>query len=160
MKNALYIRTVVRQNVSLTTLNSVKIKPIALAIVELCLTEGIRQSVQIAFNKNFLKFCNDLIETFQVNLKACFILTVNTASLSFWKLEGDNVILWVMATPSMSLHPTYHSLLSHTHTRTHAHRAKSGFKNSLLNFLLETFLSLPSSKMGNWCQVGKQPNQL
>ena len=54
------------------TLNSEKIKPVALAVIELCLSEGISQSVsrKFHFNKLFLKFRSNLLKAFQVDLKA------------------------------------------------------------------------------------------
>ena len=60
------------------TSNSEKIKPVALAVIELRLSEGVRQSVsqKISLNKSFLKFCNNLLKTFQVNLKVCLDLVL------------------------------------------------------------------------------------
>ena len=55
------------------TSNSEKIKPVALAVIELHLSEGIRQSVsqlKILLNKFFLKFCSNLLKAFRVDLKA------------------------------------------------------------------------------------------
>ena len=46
------------------TSNSEKIKPVALAIVELCLSEGINQSVENS-TKVFFKFCSNFLEAFQ-----------------------------------------------------------------------------------------------
>jgi len=58
------------------TLNSGEIKPIALAVIELCLSEGIRLSVshivsqqKNLLNKKFLKFQSKLIQRFRVKLK-------------------------------------------------------------------------------------------
>ena len=54
------------------TSNSEKIKPVALAIIELCLTEGISQAVshkKIPLNKFFFKFHGNFLKAFQVNLK-------------------------------------------------------------------------------------------
>ena len=59
--------------------NSEKIKPIALAIIKVHLSEGISQ-----FNF-FLKFCSNLLKAFRVDLKAClalFYLTNTASSLS------------------------------------------------------------------------------
>ena len=59
--------------------NSEKIKPVALAIIELCLSEGISQSVQSVENsidKIFLKFCSNLLKAFWVDLKACLGLVL------------------------------------------------------------------------------------
>ena len=55
------------------TLNSEKIKPIALAVIELCLPEGIRQAVKFTF---FLKFHNNLLEAFRMVLKALLGLVI------------------------------------------------------------------------------------
>ena len=53
------------------TSNSKKIKPVALAVIELRLFEGIRQSQKIPLDKLFLKFHSNLLKIFQVDLKAC-----------------------------------------------------------------------------------------
>ena len=56
------------------TSNSEKVKPIALAVIELCLSEGISQSVTQSVSRKFncfLKFHSNLLKTFRVNLKAC-----------------------------------------------------------------------------------------
>ena len=53
------------------TLNSEKIKPVALAVIELHLSEGISQSVEILLN-----ICSNLSKTFQVDLKACLGLAM------------------------------------------------------------------------------------
>jgi len=46
MKNAVYVLWYANRHLSTEALlNGEKVKPVALAIVELCLTEGIRQSV-------------------------------------------------------------------------------------------------------------------
>ena len=56
------------------TSNSEKIKPIALVVIKLCLSEGISQSgsqsVKIPLNKLFLNFHSNLLKAFWVNLKA------------------------------------------------------------------------------------------
>jgi len=47
------------------TLNSEEIKPVAIAIIELCLSEGISQSVsqqENVLNRKFLKFHNNLMQ--------------------------------------------------------------------------------------------------
>jgi len=65
------------------TLNSKEIKPIAIAIIELRLPEGISQSVgrsvsqlvsqqKNLFNWKFLKFHNNLMRWFRVDLKTFF----------------------------------------------------------------------------------------
>jgi len=55
------------------TSNSEKIKPVAVAVIKLCLSEGIRQlvsqSVKILLSKKFLKFRGNFLKAFQVNLK-------------------------------------------------------------------------------------------
>ena len=62
--------------------NSEKIKPVALAVSELCLSEGISQlltqpvSRKFRRIKNFLKFCSNLLKMFRVDLKACLGLVV------------------------------------------------------------------------------------
>jgi len=43
-----------------TTSNSEKIKPVALAIIELCLSEGIRQAVSLSEKK----FCGNFLKAF------------------------------------------------------------------------------------------------
>ena len=60
------------------TSNSEKIKPVALAVIELRLSEGISQSVsylvlqqKIPSNNFFFKFHSNLLKAFQVDLKAC-----------------------------------------------------------------------------------------
>ena len=61
-------------------LNSEEIKPVAIAIIELRLSEGISQSVgrsvsqsvsqqKNLLNRKFLKFHNDLMQRFRVELK-------------------------------------------------------------------------------------------
>ena len=58
------------------TSNSEKIKPVALAVIELCLSEDISQllsrSVENSVNYYFFfKFRSNLLKAFQVDLKAC-----------------------------------------------------------------------------------------
>ena len=59
--------------------NSEKIKPVALAIIKLYLSESI-QSVSYSVGKkfhNFLnKFCSNLLKAFRVDLKACLGLVL------------------------------------------------------------------------------------
>ena len=53
-------------------LNSEEIKPVAIAIIELRLSEGISQSVsqhKNVLNRKFLKFHNNLMQRFRVDLK-------------------------------------------------------------------------------------------
>ena len=63
-------------------LNSEKIKPVALAVIELCLSEGISQSVTQSVTRKFclinslLKFHINLLKVFRVNLKACLGLVL------------------------------------------------------------------------------------
>ena len=55
--------------------NSEKIKPVALAVIELRLSEGISQSVENS--TFFLKtFCRNLLKVFWVDLKACLGLVL------------------------------------------------------------------------------------
>ena len=58
--------------------NSEKIKPVALAVIELRLSEGIRQSVSRKFCLKYiyLKSRSNLLKAFQVNLKACLSLVL------------------------------------------------------------------------------------
>ena len=58
------------------TSSSENIKPVALAIIKLCLSEGIRQSLEIPLNKLFLKFRSNLLKASQVDLKACLGLVL------------------------------------------------------------------------------------
>ena len=61
------------------TSNSKKIKPVALAVIELCLTEGISQSVsqkKIPLNNFFKKFRSNFLKAFRVNLKDCLGLVL------------------------------------------------------------------------------------
>jgi len=54
------------------TLNSEEIKPVAITIIELRLSEGISQSVsqqKNLLNRTFLKFHNNLMQWFRVDLK-------------------------------------------------------------------------------------------
>ena len=91
------------------TSNSEKIKPVALAIVKLRLSEGIisqsgSQSVSSKFVKYiFFKFHSNLLKAFRVDLKACLVYLTNTASSSSGKLKLvlDDVILWATPTPSI-----------------------------------------------------------
>ena len=54
MKNALYIlRYAKRHQLAEATLNSEKIKPVTLAVIELRLSEGIRQSVTHSVSRKF-----------------------------------------------------------------------------------------------------------
>ena len=55
------------------TLNSKKIKPVAIAVIELCLTEDISQAVshkKIPLNNFFFKFPGNFLKAFQFDLKA------------------------------------------------------------------------------------------
>ena len=66
------------------TSNSKKIKPVALAVIKLRLSEGISQSVtrKLNFKK---RFHSNLLKAIRINLKACLGLT---ASLSLRKSEA------------------------------------------------------------------------
>ena len=58
------------------TSNSEKIKPIALAVIKLRLSEGISQLISqnsVNFKK---KFCSKLLKAFRVDLKACLGLVL------------------------------------------------------------------------------------
>ena len=54
------------------TSNSEKIKPIALVVIELCLTKGISQSKE----NIFFKFRGNFLKAFRVDLKACLGLVL------------------------------------------------------------------------------------
>ena len=61
--------------------NSEKIKPVALAVIELRLSEGISQSVRQLVSRNihliiFFKFHSNLLKVFQGDLKACLVLVL------------------------------------------------------------------------------------
>ena len=56
------------------TSNSEKVKPIALAIIKLCLPEGIRQAVENSIF--FLNFVTNLLEAFRIVLKALLYLVI------------------------------------------------------------------------------------
>ena len=59
--------------------NNEKIKPVALAVIELRLSEGIKQSAsqyKFPLNRLFLKFRSNLLKAFQVDLKACLGLVL------------------------------------------------------------------------------------
>ena len=63
------------------TLTVKKIKPVALGVIELCLSEGISQLlsqllIQSLLIKFILKFCSNLLKVFRVNLKACLGLVL------------------------------------------------------------------------------------
>ena len=60
-------------------LNSEEIKPVAIAIIELRLSEGISQSVsqhKNVLNKKFLKFHNNLMQQCRVDLKTFLSLAM------------------------------------------------------------------------------------
>ena len=72
--------------------NSEQIKPIAVAIIELRLSEGISQLLSQSV-ENFIKFflfCSNLLNAFRINLKAYLglVLPTNTAS---GKIEAGSV---------------------------------------------------------------------
>ena len=74
------------------TSNSEKIKPVALAIIELCLSEAISYSVSQSVENSvkyffFFKLRSNLLKAFQVNLKVSLGL-VNTASSLSRKIEA------------------------------------------------------------------------
>ena len=75
-------------------LNSEKIKPVALAVIELRLLEGVSQLVRQSVSRKFFIiyiFLNS-VKGFRVNLKACLCLT-NTALSSSGIVETG---FWVM----------------------------------------------------------------
>ena len=88
------------------TSNSEKIKPVAVAVIELLLSEGISQlltyvltqSVENSVEYFFFKFRSNLLKVFQVDLKACLglVLPNQYCLIIVWEIE---VILWAMPTP-------------------------------------------------------------
>ena len=76
------------------TLNSKKIKFVALAVTELCLSDGISQSVTTLYIY-FFKFCSILLKTFQVDLKACLglVLPNQYCLIVVWESEAS---FWVI----------------------------------------------------------------
>jgi len=75
------------------TSNSEKIKPVALAVIELCWSEGISWSVSQLVSR---KFCGNFLKAFWVDLKAClglFYLTNSIPSSSGKIKAGFWVIL-------------------------------------------------------------------
>ena len=64
------------------TSNSEKIKPVALAVIELRLSEGISQLLAYSVSRKFhqiiffLKFRSNLLKAFRVDLKACLGLVL------------------------------------------------------------------------------------
>ena len=87
--------------------NSEKIKPVALAIIELRLSECISQSV--SRKQRFLKFCSNFLKAFRVDLKACLGLNNITPSLSGKTEAGFWVIL--LRRLRLLLHHLYYELL-------------------------------------------------
>jgi len=90
------------------TSNSEKIKPVALAVIELRLSEGIRQSVEIPLNKFFLNSVASL-KAFWVDLKAFLGLVLPTPSRS-GKFEGDFRVI-LLRGPRLLLRRPYYKLL-------------------------------------------------
>ena len=71
MKNALlYCRMPKGTCQAKATSSSEEIKPIALAVIKLCLSEGISQSVTGKFCFKKKNFCSNLLKAFWVDLKA------------------------------------------------------------------------------------------
>jgi len=78
-------------------ISSKEIKHVATAIIELCLSEGIGQSVsQSVVNRKILKFYNNLMQQFRVDLKTSLGMAVPNQysqtvrkQISSW-LWGDN----------------------------------------------------------------------
>ena len=61
------------------TSNSEKIKPIALAVIELCLSEGNRQAGSWTVENpiaHFLKFCDNLLKAFRIVQKTLLGLVI------------------------------------------------------------------------------------
>ena len=72
-------------------LNGEEIKPVAIAIIELRLSEGISQSVsqqKNLLNKKFFKFHNNLMQQFRVDLKTFLVCLTNTPKLSESKYQA------------------------------------------------------------------------
>ena len=97
------------------TLNSEKIKPVALTVIELRLSEGISQLLTQSIENKFKKknFCSNLLKAFRVDLKAFLDLALpNQYGLIVvrenqgWFL-GD-IILWATPTPLWSLLYSYY----------------------------------------------------
>ena len=65
------------------TLNNEEIKPATLVIIELCLSEGISQSVENSVTKKFFKFHINLVEWFMVDLKKFLGLAMPNQSCLF-----------------------------------------------------------------------------
>ena len=97
--------------------NSEKIKPVALAVIKLHLSEGISQSVTQSVENSvkyfFFKFRNNLLKAFRIDLKACLSLVylTNTASSSR-KIEAG---FWAMlfCGPRLLLCGPYYTVLSY-----------------------------------------------
>ena len=60
------------------TLSSEEIKPLAVTIIELCLSEGISKRVDqsISLNKEFFKFCSNFLEWVSNDLKTLLSLAM------------------------------------------------------------------------------------
>ena len=95
--------------------NSEKIKPVALAVIKLRLSEGISQSVSqkilfniyiyFKFHSNLLKFHSNLLKVFRGNLKACLglvLLNQYCLIIARERFLGD-VFSWATPTPLWSL---------------------------------------------------------
>ena len=90
------------------TLNGEKIKPIALAIIELRLSEGISQSVRRKF-LFFVKFHSNLLKAFRGDLKTCLGLVLPN-QYCFGNIEAG---FWVMCfcRPHFHLCGPYYTVL-------------------------------------------------
>jgi len=81
------------------TSNSEKIKPVAIAIVELRESEGIRQavsrSVKVSLNNFFKKFCSNFLKAFRINLKAFLGLVFLTYTATSLCKEFWLVLRWI-----------------------------------------------------------------
>ena len=69
------------------TSNSEKIKPVALAVIKLCLSEGISQLLSQSVEKQIFKFRSKLLKAFRVNLKAWFY----HIEISQWDYEPNKI---------------------------------------------------------------------
>ena len=100
------------------TSNSEKIKPVALAVIELCLSEGISQLLAYSVSRKFcqiifFKFRSNLLKAFRVNLKACLGLVLpNQYCLIVvrenWGWILGDTISWSTPTPLWSLLYSYY----------------------------------------------------
>jgi len=89
------------------TSNSEKIKPVALAIIELCWSEGIRQLVSKSVSPSVnRKFRGNFLKAFHVNLKACL-----HCRLGKWGWFSGDFTSW--ATPTSLLFLLWTTIVVH-----------------------------------------------